>query len=375
MRLPSTPSEAERLPLPGRMRPQGMAPSAPGIALSGAIAAASWGISRIEAIQMSAIGMLVIALTLGMVVGNAGYAKFSSVFAPGVALAKQKLLRLGIILYGLRLTFSDIGEIGFAGVIIDALMVLSTFGLALLVGRRLLQMDRNTVVLIGAGSSICGAAAVLATEPVVKARTDQVAVAVSTVVIFGTLATYVYPLLYGLHGHWSLLPASAGAFGVYAGSTIHEVAQVVAVARTIDAGAADTALIAKMVRVMMLCPFLLVIAICGAIGKDARETHLPGGARMPDLAVLVRAIPWFAVGFIAVVALNSLLPLPAGLIEGGERVSMLLLATAMSALGLTTHVSTFRIAGIRSVLLAATLAVWLIVGGAWINHAVPRLFV
>ena len=106
-------------------------------------------------------------------------------------LLKQILLRAGIILYGLRLTFQDIAGVGLHGVLLDALMLASTFGLACLLGTRLFGLDRTTTLLIGAGSSICGAAAVMATEPVVRGRAEQVAVAVSTVVVFGTLGIFL----------------------------------------------------------------------------------------------------------------------------------------------------------------------------------------
>jgi uncharacterized integral membrane protein (TIGR00698 family) len=257
--------------------------------------------------------------------------------------------------------------------LIDVLMVVSTFSLALLIGMRVLKLDRNTVLLIGAGSSICGAAAVLATDPVVKGRPEQVTVAVSTVVIFGTLATFLYPLLYQLSGIWTVLPASASAFGVYAGATIHEVAQVIAAARAVDAGAVDTAVIAKMVRVMMLCPFLLSIAVYIALADNAHSAkdRPTSFFRIADGAVLVKAVPWFAFGFVAVVALNSLLPVPPVIISSAASADMFFLMMAMAALGLSTHISAFRLAGFKPILLAAILFCWLVLGGAWINHVVP----
>ena len=110
-----------------------------------------------------------------------------------VLLAKQRLLRLGIILYGFRITVQQIADVGVSGVI-DVLVLSSTFLITRLIGIRVLKMDRETVWLIGAGSSIC-AAAVLASEPVIKAAPSKVAVVVATVVLFGTVGIVLYPFL------------------------------------------------------------------------------------------------------------------------------------------------------------------------------------
>ncbi|PAP50782.1 hypothetical protein CJZ35_25160, partial [Salmonella enterica subsp. enterica serovar Braenderup] len=138
----------------------------------------------------------------------------------GVLLAYHHLLRLGIILFGFRLTFSQIADVGISGIVIDVLTLSSTFMLACFLGQKVFGLDRHTCWLIGAGSSICGAAAVLATEPVVKAEASKVTVAVATVVIFGTIAIFLYPAMYPLLAHW----ISPETYGIYNGSTMHEVA-------------------------------------------------------------------------------------------------------------------------------------------------------
>ena len=232
----------------------------------------------------------------------------------------------------------------------------------MLAGTRLFGIDRKTAILIGTGSSICGVAAVLATEPVVRARAEQVAVAVATVVVFGTVAIFVYPSLYRLNLAHPVLPVSPTAYGLYAGSTIHEVAQVVAAGTAVDHDAADTAVIAKMVRVMMLAPFLVALSWwLTRTGAEATQA----GARRGRVA-----IPWFALGFVAVAGINSLAILPAPLVELALELDMVLLAMAMGALGLTTHVSALRTAGVRPLALAAVLFAWLMGGGLAINAAV-----
>ncbi|QKY09350.1 YeiH family protein [Janthinobacterium lividum] len=339
----------------------------PGLLLSGVIAWGAIQLGQLEWMQSHGMSALTLAIMLGIVLGNSVYGRLAPTCGAGVAFSKQTLLRLGIILYGFRLTFQDIGQVGLAGIAIDALVLASMFGLAMFLGTKVFKLERNSAILIGAGSSICGAAAVMATEPVVKGRSEDVTVAVSTVVVFGTIAIFLYPLLYQLNQGWHVLAATPSAFGVYIGSTVHEVAQVVAAGKSIGQEAANAAVIAKMVRVMMLAPFLVILSAVLARGKAK------GGSGGHDKAAKL-AIPWFAFIFIGVVAFNSLGLLPAGTVATITELDTVLLAMAMAALGLTTHMSAIRRAGIKPLLLAGLLFCWLIAGGAAINHVVASLF-
>ncbi len=331
----------------------------PGLMLSAAVAGLSIWLGTLPWMQAHGISALTLAIVIGIAIGNTAYGTLAPRAAAGVGFSKATLLRAGIILYGLRLTLQDIGQVGVSGVVIDALVLSSTFALAWWLGTRVLGLDRNSALLIGAGSSICGAAAVMATEPVVKGRAEQVAVAVATVVVFGTLAMFLYPLLYqwGVSAGW--MPLDETAFGVFTGSTVHEVAQVVAAGRAVSAPAADAAVITKMVRVMMLAPFLVGLSMLLARGGNAAK-----GERSTI------TIPWFAFGFIAMVAFNSLQLLPTQVVALLVELDTVLLAMAMAALGLTTHVSALRQAGAKPMLLALLLFIWLLGGGMVINLAV-----
>ncbi len=341
----------------------------PGVVLSGMLAAAGIALGNIEWLQDHGFSALTLAIVLGMLVGNTVYPRFAATSGAGVTFSKQTLLRMGVVLYGLRLTVQDIGHVGIAGVIVDALVLGSTFAMACFIGTRWLGMDRKTAMLIGAGSSICGAAAVMAAEPVVRARAEQVTVAVATVVVFGTLAIFLYPVLFDLNQQWHFIPGGANGFGIYAGSTIHEVAQVVAAARSVGTHAADSAVIAKMVRVMMLAPFLIMLS-AWLSRADAREASRSTGCNT-DISLKQKAklsVPWFAFWFIAVVLFNSLHLIPASALATLNLLDTVLLAMAMAALGLATHFSSIRKAGLKPLLLALILFVWLVTGGALINH-------
>ncbi|WP_295747782.1 YeiH family protein [Undibacterium sp.] len=343
---------------------------APGALLSAAIAWFSSALGQVAYFQQHALSTLTIAILLGMFFGNTVFPRIATPCAAGVAFSKQTLLRLAVVLYGLRLTFQDVAQVGVAGVLIDALMLSSTFGLALLLGIKLLKLDRETVILIGAGSSICGAAAVMATEPVLQAKSEKITVAVATVVVFGSIAMFAYPLLYQLNQEWQWITVSQQAFGIYIGSSLHEVAQVVAAGRAVSQDAANTAVIAKMVRVMMLAPFLILLSIYLLRDKRAGEEL----SQPTERAFSGISFPWFTLGFMLVVALNSLAWLSAEVVNWLINFDGLLMAMAMAALGLTTHVSVIRQAGIKPLLLGALLFLWLMLGGALINLAVFSLW-
>lgn len=340
-------------------------PWLPGVALCAAVAAVAMQLGQTAWAQSHGATALTLAIVIGMLLGNTIYPHLGPACGPGVNFSKAKLLRLGVVLYGWRLTVQDIGHVGVAGVVIDALVLCSTLGWAYLAGTRWLRMDRETAMLIGTGSAICGAAAVMAAAPVVRARSEQVTVAIATVVVFGTLSIFLYPVLYNLNQAWHLIPGGAEGFGIYAGSTIHEVAQVVAAARSISPAAADTAVIAKMVRVMMLAPALIALS-----SLLMRRHAAPANESKPNPTVVV---PWFAFAFIGVVLLNSLHWLPQHAIAVVNDFDTGLLAMAMAALGLSTHVSAIRQAGLRPLLLAAALFIWLVAGGALINRSVSML--
>lgn len=335
----------------------------PGIVLSLGIAIVSLILANITWLQNHAIGTLTLAIILGIFLGNTLYPSIAAHCAKGVLFSKQRLLQLGIIFYGFRLTFADITHVGAHGALIDVLVLTSTFALAWVVGRKVFKLDTNTVILIGAGSSICGAAAVMATEPVVKGRAEQVSVAVSTVLVFGTMSMLLYPALFQWNLSWHFFPTSAEAFGIFTGSTVHEVAQVVAAAKPLGDIATNTAVIAKMVRVMMLAPFLILLSLYVARTQQS-QIHLEATTKTPI------TIPWFAVIFVAVAGLNSLAIIPSNLVVAAVNIDTLLLAMAMAGLGLGTHFSAIKQAGFKPMLLGGILFSWLIIGGALINRLV-----
>lgn len=318
----------------------------PGIALAAALAAIGMATASLPFAKHLGLSGLTLAIVVGILAGNTFFPRIANSMAQGVDFSRSTLLRAGIIFFGFRISFQQILQVGWAGTAIDVVMLSLTFLLAIYLGRKVFGLDKQTSMLIGAGSAICGAAAVLATEPVIKGQAHKVSVAVATVVVFGTLSMFLYPILYP---HLGL---SQQAYGIYAGSTIHEVAQVVAAGNSISEQAADTAVIEKMLRVMMLAPFLLLLSSFGE-----------GGERKIS-------IPWFAVYFIVASGINSMHIIPESVVKVIEVVDTVLLATAMAALGLRTHVGAIKQAGLKPLGLAALLFTFLITGGYAVNRII-----
>jgi uncharacterized integral membrane protein (TIGR00698 family) len=330
----------------------------PGLLVVASLSAFSmWGAEQ-PVMRALRISPLIVGILMGAVIGNVAGAHLPSSWGDGITFSAKKILRLAIILYGFRITFAQIADVGMAGFVLDVLMVSLTLFIGIFVGTRWLGMDKETAIMTSCGAAICGAAAVVATEPVVKAEAHQTAIAVATVVIFGTIAMFLYPLVY----RTGIVPMTEDIFGIYIGASVHEVAHVVGAGEAVSAATANTAVIVKMTRVMLLAPALL------AIGwflnrQESKETD----------AKTALVIPWFAVGFVAVAGFNSLGLLGEGLVQQLIDLDTFLLTMAMTALGLSTVVSKFKGIGWKPIQLALVLAVWLVVGGFVLTQVLMSL--
>ncbi len=324
-----------------------------GVLLITLFACAAFYIGEMNWVKMLSLSPMVVGIVLGMLYANSLRNNLPETWVPGIKFCSKRILRTGIILYGFKLTFQDVAQVGLSAIVLDAIIVCGTIGIGVLVGR-LLKIDRSIALLTSCGSAICGAAAVLGVDGAIKPKPYKTAVAVTTVVIFGTLSMFLYPILYRA-GIFDLSPAMMGLF---TGATVHEVAHVVGASNAMGAEVSNTAIIVKMIRVMMLVPVLLVIAwaVARNIGKQGVVTDGNGGSASIT-------IPWFAVLFLVVIAFNSLNLLPSGVVEWINQLDTFLLTMAMAALGAETSIDKFKKAGFKPFLLAAILYCWLIGGG------------
>jgi uncharacterized integral membrane protein (TIGR00698 family) len=276
---------------------------------------------------------MIVAVVLGIAVHNTIGTPAGA--KPGVTFAVRRLLRLGIVLLGLQLTAAHLIEVGATGIAVIALVLVATFAITVWLGR-LLGVEPKLAELIAAGTSICGASAVVATNTVTDAPDEDVTYAVACVTLFGSIAMLAYPLLPGLLG---LAPRS---YGLWAGASIHEVAQVVAAAFQGGGQAGELGTVAKLSRVMLLAPTVIALGLL-ATRRRARGEQGATRAKAP--------VPWFVLGFVAMVGVNSFVGVPAEARAVLAVATTVLLSMALAALGLETDVRKLRAKGAKPLLL------------------------
>lgn len=320
-----------------------------GVLLITLFSCAAFYIGDMSFVKELSLSPMIVGIVLGMLYANSLRNNLPETWVPGIKFCSKRVLRIGIILYGFRLTLQNVMEVGLPAICIDAIIVAVTICGGILIGK-MLKMDSNIALLTSVGSGICGAAAVLGAESAIKAKPYQTAVAVSTVVIFGTIAMFLYPALYNNH----IVELPAQLMGIFTGSTVHEVAHVVGAGNAMGESVSQPAIIVKMIRVMMLVPVLLII---GFFMMRTAKTAIGKGERGKV------DVPWFAILFLVVIGFNSLDLLPVSVVNFINTFDTFLLTMAMTALGAETSIDKFKKAGFKPFVLALILFVWLIGGG------------
>lgn len=329
------------------------------------------------------LSSLVIGIVIGIFYANILHHHFPKEWNLGIEFCGKKILRLAIVLYGFRITFQQIADVGLDGFLISFTMLISTFILGTVMGQKMFKLDRDTAMLTAAGASVCGAAAVLATESVLKSEDYKASIAVTMVVLFGTISMFLYPIMYQTiiepaNGFFHLSPK---AFGLYAGGTIHEIAQVVAATFSIPDAPLEmknSAVIVKMTRVLMIAPMLILLSLY----INFQSKHLSSVQKKVKFF-----IPWFAVYFIVVAGINSLIefyingagnflqPIVTRIINHINEFDTFLLTMAMVALGMGTRFSKFKGLGLAPLYTALTLFIWLVIGGFLVTKLITSFIV
>lgn len=326
----------------------------PGLLLAAAGVAVAYALSS----PFAVVGPMVAAIVLGIVIGNVVH--IPSVLEPGLTVASKRVLRIGIVVLGLRLSLHDVAGLG-AGMILTVIAVVAGGIVAGVAIGRALGIGRRQRLLIACGFAICGAAAVAAVAGVLGGRAgggkvgagadanaggagepglrESVVAAIALVVVFGTLMIALVPVL----GH--ALGLTDMEVGMWGGASVHEVAQVVAIGGSVGGAALGAAVVIKLGRVLMLAP---VMAVLGVV--ERRRIRAAGGDGDVDLPPIM---PLFVAGFLAMVVVRSTGMVPQGVLDAAGVVEQLLLGAAMFALGVGVRFSLIRKIGGAPVAMAA----------------------
>ena len=324
----------------------------PGVALSAVGAAAGFGIHA----AFPLVPWLTAAIVLGVVVGCIRPARpaLDGMMKPGLAIASRRLLRLGIVVLGLKLSLLDIAHLGWIAVLaIVALVGVSfviTWGIA-----RALKLPGDEPVLLAAGFSICGVSAVGAMSAARGSDSGDTGTPIALVTLYGTAAIAVLPAL--------ALPLglTAPTFGHWVGASVHDVGQVVATAGTAGAAALSVAIVVKLTRVLMLAPMVAITSVSTRRRMAAISASPEGTAGGSTSTATPRPpiVPLFIVGFVALVLVRTLLPIPDAALAAADIVQSALLAAALFAIGASLRLERLLRSGPRA-LLAGALS-WIVI--------------
>jgi uncharacterized integral membrane protein (TIGR00698 family) len=313
---------------------------APGIVLAAAAVLVAAGVHLL----VPALPLLTVSVMLGIACGQVPAVRqlLNGPLAAGIAFSGRRLMRIGIVLLGLKLSLVDVAGLGWGVFLSTVAVVLLSFGGTWALGR-LFRLPGHQPLLLATGFAICGASAIGAMAGVVRARNSDQGPPIALVTLCGTLAIFVLPVL------WHPLGLDDVAFGHWVGAGVHDVGQVVATAQLAGSGALAVALVVKLTRVLLLAPIVAVAAVV------ERRRAVPEGTARPPV------VPLFVAGFIAAMLLNTVLPIPDPLLAAADGIQTLLLAMALFALGAAVDLRRLGSTGWRA--LVVGLLAWLLIAG------------
>jgi uncharacterized integral membrane protein (TIGR00698 family) len=319
----------------------------PGITAAAIAALVAWGVST----AIPAVPLLTASVALGILVGQLPAARpaLGGTLRPGLALAARRLMRIGIVLLGLKLSLGDIAGLGVRAVLLVVAVVMLSFAGTYAIAR-LLGMPGRQPLLIATGFSICGASAIGAMSGVTRGRDSESATPIALVTLCGTLAILVLPVLQALLG---LSPVE---FGHWVGAGVHDVGQVVATAQIAGPAALGVAIAIKLTRVLMLAPMVAAASVLVRRSESRRASATPD---VPGKTTLPPVIPLFVAGFLAAIAVRTFVPVPESVLDAADVVQTALLAMALFALGAAVRLRDLFGAGGRAI--AVGLLSWLLI--------------
>jgi uncharacterized integral membrane protein (TIGR00698 family) len=316
----------------------------PGLAVVASLAAAATVLGRLAPI----VGAPVVGIVVGVLISSQTARR--SGLRPGIDFAARTVLQLAVVVLGAQLSLRQIAAVGAASLPVMLTTLAVCLTLAYFLGRRLgIESDLRT--LIGVGTGICGASAIAAVSPTIRAKNPAIAYAISTIFLFNIAAVLTFPPI----GH--VLGLSQHAFGLFAGTAVNDTSSVVAAAASYGTAAGNYAVVVKLTRTLLIVPICLVLA--ALVRRRDRAAGAVAARADGALIGATRLVPWFLVGFLLVAAGNSLHWVPARSHAPLQAVAVFGVTVALTAIGMSTDVAAVRRAGHRPLLLG--LALWLAV--------------
>jgi len=290
----------------------------PGTALSCVLAIVAVQLHSLPTLRL--ISPIIISIVIGMLVSQ--FVRLPRAMEIGIKFSSQTVLRVAIVLLGFQLTATQLLSVGWRGLAVVAATLIASFFFMIWLGRRM-GVDTKLATLLAVGTSVCGASAIVAANTVTQSKQEDVAYAVACVTLFGCVSMFGLPLLV------NVFSLSQYTYGIWAGSAVHEVAQATAASFQVGQIAGETGTIAKLARVLMLAPLVLLLG--NVTARCATEATV--SARKS-----IQPIPWFVAGFVLAVAVNSFVHLS---IEAHELLTVactFLMCVALTAVGLKTDI-------------------------------------
>ena len=314
----------------------------PGLAIAVLIASVAFVVEYVVKNNTPVIvSPLVIAVVLGALISNIGM--FPEKSRAGLSFAARNFLRLGIVLLGLQLSFSQVRELGAPGLALVIVVVSITFVGTQWLGKKM-GLSSGLSLLVATGFSICGASAIAAMRPVSDADDDDMAYAIALVTICGTLAIFMLPAIGEVIGF------SGAEFGSWVGASVHDVAQTVATASSGNADAQNAAIVVKLTRVMLLAPLVAAVSFTRYRKLNRANVTNPITQKTKNPPI----VPIFIIGFIAAISINSSFNLPSEFLSDVKWVEKSLLACALVGLGAGVDTRKLRRVGTRPLALGLT---------------------
>jgi len=324
------------------------------------VAAAGLALAFLVHLVLPAVPVLTLCVLFGVVLGQIPALRptLDGALKPGLALASRRLLRIGVVLLGLKLSLGAIVDLGAPTLIAVVVVVVLTFFGTLGMGR-LARLPGDEPLLLAAGFSICGVSAIGAMAAVTRSKPAEIAVPAALVTLCGSLAIVVLPLLHGPLGLTDL------QFGAWTGASVHDVGQVVAVAQTAGASALALAIAVKLTRVLLLAPLVAGVGVyrrvASGAASGAASPATSGAGETTDAASAPRPpiVPVFVLGFLAAMTVRTFLPVPDAVLQAADLVQTVLFGLALVALGSSIRVAALVRTSGRS--LVVGLASWVLV--------------